>query len=162
MASSSKYIPLRPRTSISSDGSSRRDIDDDAVPWAEKLANDLGPTKLGRWLVLPTVLLVLTNTFWALALLALFFREPAEPTAMHPEPRFATDLPDVQPAVQYVQRTFSQPLLYNETSGLVERIVDSDAARYFGEPSPEVDANWNALLRGTDPPGSMTWQYMEC
>ena len=95
------------------------------------------------------IVLVVSNTLWLLVLSLLVF---ALWKSSPREPRFATDLPDAQRAVRYEQRVYSQALFYNEATKQVERHVDPDEPVYFGEPSPDVDANWDTLLHGTSEP----------
>lgn len=61
---------------------------------------------------------------------------------------YPTDLYDAQPNVIYEKRVFTGRLNYNESSGLLYREVDPSSVQYFGEPSPEIDAAWDELLRG--------------
>ena len=85
---------------------------------------------------------------WLLITLTLFFAASKGDAA---EPRFATDLADAQPAVKYMQKVYTNTLMYNETSKHVQRVIDPDEPQYFGPPSREIDEAWGELLHGKSP-----------
>ena len=145
MATSSEHQPLCP--SPHENGENHQDADPQSAlqePIAER-----SPPKAAHRSCRLMVLLVVSNILWALTMLVLLsaFWSTIWPPRQ-PEPRFATDLPDAQRAVRYVQREYSQALVYNQSSRQVERLVDPEEPPYFGDPSPEIDAAWARLLHG--------------
>lgn len=73
-------------------------------------------------------------------------REP--PMVSIPYSDLKTDhlLESVQPAVEFQQVRFSGTLEFDDNSTLISTYWDSEAPRYTGEPSDELDAHWNALI----------------
>ncbi|KAL2823021.1 hypothetical protein BJX63DRAFT_426843 [Aspergillus granulosus] len=61
---------------------------------------------------------------------------------------YPTDLPDAHPYVLYEERVFIGRFNYNESTGLIYKEVDPTSTQYFGNPSPQIDAAWDDLLRG--------------
>ena len=67
---------------------------------------------------------------------------------LHCQNVFTTDLPDARKAIQYEKRTYTGALVYEPDTKQAVRMKDAPA-EYFGPPGNEIDAAWDALLKGT-------------
>ncbi|KZF23303.1 hypothetical protein L228DRAFT_267312 [Xylona heveae TC161] len=60
---------------------------------------------------------------------------------------FDTELYPVQSAIEVQKVRFLGNLEFDENGTLIETLWDSNAPRYTGEPSDELDARWKSLFR---------------
>lgn len=120
-----------------------------------ELADVLGSRKQksGRsqiWLLISIAL----NAFLAIAVIVLYGKYQSLLTASAVSPTgsyetgFATDFEPVKAALRTVPGPNHGALSYNETTKLIDHHHTPGAPRYFGVPSPEIDAAWHDLVQG--------------